>query len=215
MWMVLSVIAIISLFVFFARGPNAVWGSATIGLIIGVVVATIRNGFEWTTIGKGVVIGTVVGLIAEIPHILKSTKFYSVKKIDDESQIKILIIDDESNIRQTVLDRFEIVGYDSCAVTDNDSALELIQKNRYDLIIQNMNRPLGKCLENDEGEFSGVLFYKKYIVPLHPKIPVIFYSAHANRIPNEILSDFCIAVNQPFDLSELVELIEFTVRKNQ
>lgn len=74
MWVILSVIAIVSLVTFCLRGSNAVWGGATVGLIIGVIVAIIRNGFIWTTVGKGIVVGALVGLITEILHLLSKRK---------------------------------------------------------------------------------------------------------------------------------------------
>lgn len=70
MWTILSVIAVASLVVFFSRGPNAIWGGATGGLIIGVIVAFIREGFALSIIWKGVVIGIILGVIAEIIGVL-------------------------------------------------------------------------------------------------------------------------------------------------
>jgi len=66
MWSILSVIAVASLIVFFSRGPNAIWGGATSGLIIGVIVALVREGFTPSIIWKGIVIGIILGVIAEI-----------------------------------------------------------------------------------------------------------------------------------------------------
>jgi len=66
MWIVLAVIAAISLLVFFMRGPNAVWGGATGGLIIGVIVALVGRGFDWSLIWKGIVVGTLLGVVAEL-----------------------------------------------------------------------------------------------------------------------------------------------------
>ena len=67
MWTILSIIAVISLITFFSRGHNAIWGGATIGLIIGTIVALLRDGFELSTIWKGIVLGVILGLIAGIP----------------------------------------------------------------------------------------------------------------------------------------------------
>ncbi|HUU16349.1 MAG TPA: hypothetical protein VMW72_04300 [Sedimentisphaerales bacterium] len=66
MWTILSIIAVVSLIFFFARGPNPIWGGATGGLIIGAIVALVRDGFEWSTIWKGIVVGIILGVIAEI-----------------------------------------------------------------------------------------------------------------------------------------------------
>jgi len=55
MWTILSVIAIVSLIASFFLGPNAIWGGATGGLIIGIIVALIRGGFALSILWKGIV----------------------------------------------------------------------------------------------------------------------------------------------------------------
>lgn len=66
MWIILSVIASIVLIVFFMRGPNAVWGGATIGLFTGIIMAIFSKGFSWPIMYKPIVVGILVGLVAEI-----------------------------------------------------------------------------------------------------------------------------------------------------
>ena len=69
MWIVLGIIGVISLLVFW-RGPNSVWGGITFGAIGGLIVAVVSalagNGFHWSTIGKGIVVGALVGVVAEL-----------------------------------------------------------------------------------------------------------------------------------------------------
>jgi len=48
-----------------ARSRNAVWGTATLGLLIGVVIAWIQPGFDWWTVAKTVAIATLVGTLIE------------------------------------------------------------------------------------------------------------------------------------------------------
>lgn len=67
MWIFLSVLAVVSLLAFFSTGgPNAVWGGATVGLIVGVIIAAMRDGFEWSVVWKAIVIGILCGAIAEV-----------------------------------------------------------------------------------------------------------------------------------------------------
>lgn len=63
-WWILLVAAAVVLLVHW-RGPNAVWGTATLGILIGVVVAVFRPGFDWWTVGKAAVVGTFIGLAFE------------------------------------------------------------------------------------------------------------------------------------------------------
>ena len=71
MWIALTVIASGALLAFFFRGPNAVWGGATLGVVGGLAVALFRSApFSWMTVGKGVVIGVLLGAGAEILGLL-------------------------------------------------------------------------------------------------------------------------------------------------
>ena len=69
-WNILGLIAILALIIFFSNGKNAVWGGLTIGTIIGVIIGLYylftSKGFDWIILKKCAIIGTLVGLIAEI-----------------------------------------------------------------------------------------------------------------------------------------------------
>jgi len=69
MWTILLIIAIISLVVFHS-GRNAVWGGLTIGVFIGFIIALISffrgNGFQWSLIGKSMIVAALIGLVAEL-----------------------------------------------------------------------------------------------------------------------------------------------------
>ena len=76
MWIVLFIIALILLVVSFFRRSNAIWGGATIGSLIGIVIAIVNaimgNGFQWSLIYKSVIIATLIGGVAELlPRIVK------------------------------------------------------------------------------------------------------------------------------------------------
>ncbi|MBI5071886.1 hypothetical protein HZB93_03290 [Candidatus Falkowbacteria bacterium] len=67
-WTILGVIAIILLIIFWKK-RSAVWGGLTIGIIIGAIVAIVYlirgSGFNWFVVGKGAILGTIAGSIAE------------------------------------------------------------------------------------------------------------------------------------------------------
>ena len=68
-WWILSGSAAVALLTHFG-GKNAVWGTATFGVLIGIVIAVFQPGFEWRTVGKAFVIGALVGLALEwLPRI--------------------------------------------------------------------------------------------------------------------------------------------------
>ncbi|MEO8365869.1 MAG: hypothetical protein ABI538_06635 [Pseudoxanthomonas sp.] len=47
------------------RTKSAVWGTATMGLVIGLIVAAIHPGFDWAFVGKIVAIATLIGVVIE------------------------------------------------------------------------------------------------------------------------------------------------------
>ena len=65
MLLVLVIISFVALALTFSKGRNAIWGGATIGLILGVIVGIFRSPF-FTTLGYGFVIGTFAGIAAEL-----------------------------------------------------------------------------------------------------------------------------------------------------
>ena len=68
-WQILTAISVAGLAIFW-RGPNAVWGGATIGLLFGLIAGGIYsftgNGFHWSTVGKWIVICAPIGFVIEL-----------------------------------------------------------------------------------------------------------------------------------------------------
>jgi hypothetical protein len=52
------------LVIFFFRGRNAVWGGATLGFIVGLIVALVKH--DWNLLALSFAIGTFAGLGAEL-----------------------------------------------------------------------------------------------------------------------------------------------------
>lgn len=69
LWPILGIITIILLIIFW-RTRNAIWGGFTLGIIIGFIITIFYlfkgNGFNWSIIAKGAILGAVVGSIAEL-----------------------------------------------------------------------------------------------------------------------------------------------------
>jgi hypothetical protein len=72
MWTILTMFALILMFLFFLKGPNAVWGGAIIGLIAGIIIALIGDGFNWFIIYKYIVMGILMGGVAELFWLISS-----------------------------------------------------------------------------------------------------------------------------------------------
>lgn len=77
MWVLLSAVAGIGL-VLFWKGPNAVWGAITIGIVGGLVAAVI-TGFQWATVGKWIIVCVLVGIVVELVWRLFGNKNFKRK----------------------------------------------------------------------------------------------------------------------------------------
>ena len=68
-WVILGIITLILLVIYW-RKRNAVWGGFTIGIIIGLIVTIFYlfkgSGFNWFIIGKGAILGTMIGFVVEL-----------------------------------------------------------------------------------------------------------------------------------------------------
>ncbi len=74
LWWILYAVAIITLLLHWGR-PNAVWGTATLGFVIGVIVALFGGGFDWWTVAKSVAIAATLGTLIEwVPRLLRPKK---------------------------------------------------------------------------------------------------------------------------------------------
>lgn len=84
-WIIAGFIVFFALAIFWRR-RSAVWGGLTIGIIIGLLVATYfafkGSSFDWYLVAKIVVVTTLVGLGAELLGKI-SDYFHSKKKVDD------------------------------------------------------------------------------------------------------------------------------------
>ena len=75
LWHLLTIAAIICL-VISLKSRNAIWGGATGGTVVGIVVSVanwmLGNGFSWLAVGKGVVIGALIGAGTEALSLIRS-----------------------------------------------------------------------------------------------------------------------------------------------
>jgi len=68
-WKILGIIALVLLIIFW-RKRGAIWGGMTLGVVAGLIVAVVfvfkGDGFDWRVIGKGAILGTFAGLVADL-----------------------------------------------------------------------------------------------------------------------------------------------------
>ena len=71
-WYIVYVCALLALLMHL-RGPNAVWGTATLGIFIGFVVAALSARFEWWSVVQAGAIGALLGALFEyMPRLIRN-----------------------------------------------------------------------------------------------------------------------------------------------
>ena len=116
--------------------------------------------------------------------------------------IKILIVDDEKSICDLIDINLSAAGYECTSVQDGLEAIDLIEKEQYDLILLDIMLPGADGYDIIE-----------YIRPL--RIPVIFITAKhevKDRVKGLKLGaeDYLV---KPFDVVELVARVEVVLRR--
>ncbi|KAA3608483.1 MAG: response regulator [Calditrichaeota bacterium] len=98
----------------------------------------------------------MVGRIAELTENLRNitqlskkeyvdTQILDINNLKKENKLdhpnRVLILDDEQIILDTLLEMFEIRGFECSGVSNGEEALELVKKHDFDMIISDVNMP--------------------------------------------------------------------------
>ena len=113
---------------------------------------------------------------------------------------KILIVDDDLNIITYLEEIFADNGYETCIAKDGSTALDVVKKEKPDLITLDLEMP----------EEWGPKFYRKLMNGEEfKKIPVIVISGLTGikyAIPKAVAS-----IHKPFDRDELLKIVKETI----
>ncbi len=117
--------------------------------------------------------------------------------------IKLLLVDDDPNMQRMVALFLNKKNYKLDIAGNGRKALDLLDKNKFDLIISDMQMPI-----MDGSELLRKIRDKKI------KIPVILISAYTSLdMPNEMdTSDFAAVLFKPFDSNNLIYTIEKVIK---
>ena len=112
--------------------------------------------------------------------------------------VRLLLVDDDPNMQRMVALFLNKKNFDLEIAGNGRKALEMLDSNKYDLIISDMQMPL-----MDGAELLQKIRGKKI------KTPVILISAYTSLdMPNEAnTSDFAAVLFKPFDSSNLINTI--------
>ncbi|MCA0382265.1 MAG: hypothetical protein LCH58_08900 [Bacteroidetes bacterium] len=77
-WNTLGIIAVIALVISFFKAKNAVWGTATLGLVVALIIGIIgwlkNSKFNWEGFKQVMIIAILVGVIFELLSMVSKRK---------------------------------------------------------------------------------------------------------------------------------------------
>jgi len=127
-----------------------------------------------------------------------------VKGKKDESKMRILIVEDEKKIADSLRKNFNDEGFDTKVCFDGSDALEVISKEKFDLILLDWRLP----------EITGVEVCKR-IRNANNRTPVILLTALSN-ISNKVEALNCGAddyITKPFSFEEVLARVNALIRR--
>lgn len=119
--------------------------------------------------------------------------------------MKILVVEDDLTLSAGVCFELDCSGYLTVAAYNCKKAVQLLQSDRFDLAILDVNLPDGSGFE-----------LCRTIKAAHPELPVIFLTA--NDLEQDILNGFDLGaedyVTKPFNMKILLRRVEVAVRRS-
>ena len=122
--------------------------------------------------------------------------------------MNILFADDDSKMHLILNLWLKKYGHEVDCVADGQKALQLLEKNTYDILITDVNMPLVNGIE--------VIHHAMKLLSLPPLIIVLTSRCDIPELRKEIADETVNLFNKPFSPSALMELIdELEMKKNQ
>jgi DNA-binding response OmpR family regulator len=110
---------------------------------------------------------------------------------------RLLIVEDEDNLRELYAEELEEEGYEIIRAENGKTAVDLVKKEPFDLIIMDIRMP----------EMDGIEALGK-VITQNKKIPVIIYTAYSNYKSNFMTWTADAYLTKSSNLDELKEKIK-------
>lgn len=115
---------------------------------------------------------------------------------------KIMVVDDDPDIVEYLTSIFQGAGYVTCSAEGGDGALELMEREKPDLLTLDLEMP----------EEWGPRFYRKFSQkPEFKDLPVVVISGLAGI--HLAIRKAVATVNKPFEPDQVLSIVERTIGK--
>ena len=160
--------------------------------------------------GAALLASDIPALILNVSDIFKSVGMISLKKethtnVGLKRKPKILVVDDSPTTRALLQNIMEMVGYDVVSAVDGMDAFETLKKERFDLVISDVDMPKMNGFELTEAIRSDTL---------HSELPIILVTSLESEEDKEKgmrSGANAYIVKSTFDQNNLIENIQLLI----
>lgn len=118
---------------------------------------------------------------------------------------RVLVVEDDDTIREVIRAALTYEGYELATAADGVAALELLTGWLPDLILLDLRMP----------RMDGVTFADTYRRLPGPHAPIVLLTAAQEAHPLRLKVAADAELNKPFDLGELIELVDKVIGARQ
>ncbi len=112
--------------------------------------------------------------------------------------VKVLLVDDAPDVREMISDFLKMEGYQVVTASNGLEALQVLQKEKPEAAIVDIEMP----------EMNGLEFSKK-VLSQNPNFPIVIISAYVEKYSMDYISKIGIKtiLRKPINLNELAQSI--------
>jgi len=113
-----------------------------------------------------------------------------------DAGLHILVVEDNQDLLEMLCEMLDLIGHRPIPATSGESALELLQQNRFDVLLTDINLP----------KMSGIALGKQ-AVEIAPDMHIVFSSGHGAHIQTYVNFP-CHVLTKPFELSQIQQILD-------
>lgn len=110
--------------------------------------------------------------------------------------LRILVVEDNQDLLEMLCEMLDMIGHIPTAAASGESALELLQLGRFDVLLTDINLP----------KMSGIALGKQAIIDA-PDMHIVFSSGHGAHM-HSYVNFPCHMLTKPYELSQIQQLLD-------
>ncbi|MFZ6776304.1 response regulator [Undibacterium sp. Ji83W] len=134
-------------------------------------------------------------MVNAIPNNENETSLADEPRGEAGTGLRILVVEDNQDLLEMLCEMLDMIGHFPTPAASGESALELLQRERFDVLLTDINLP----------KMSGIALGKQAILDA-PDMHIVFSSGHGAHL-HSYVNFPCHMLTKPFELSQIQQLL--------